>query len=260
MTSTGIGKTFSLTLVAFFAFGAAAMAQFERAFEAHGGLAKWKSYGSVEFNLSWAGAKGTKKDHQLFDLRSREGLITSERYSLGASKGEVWIKPDPAALGGTPPRFYMWTPFYFFGMPFVFADPGAIQEPLGKKSFQGQEYEAVKVMFKKGTGDSPDDFYVAYVDPATGQLKLVAYIVTYPSLRKGKPIDELEQHAIVFQEWQEADGLRVPKVAPFYLWKNENIEGEPLATLEFSNVRFSVNTPNPTKFAKPAEATVAPME
>ncbi len=204
--------------------------------------------------------RGTKKDHQLFDLRSREGLITSDKYSLGASKGEVSIKPNPAALGGTPPRFYMWTPFYFFGMPFVFADPGAIQGSAREKSFQGQEYEVVKVTFKKGTGDSPDDFYVAYADPSTGQLKLVAYIATYPSLRKGKPIDELEQHAIVFQEWQEADGLRVPKMAPFYLWKSENIEGEPLATLEFSKVRFSERAPDATNFTKPADAVVAPME
>lgn len=255
-----IAQTIVFSAGAFFVFGAAALAQLEPTYEAHGGLAKWKSQGSVEFDLSWAGAKGTKKDHQLFDLRSREGLITGERYSLGARQGEVWIRPNPAALGGTPPRFYMWTPFYFFGMPFVFADPGALQEPLGKKSFQGQEYEVVKVTFKKGTGDSPDDFYVAYVDPATGQLKLVAYIVTYPSLRKSKPIDELEQHAIVFQEWQEANGLRVPKVAPFYLWQNENIEGAPLATLEFSNVRFSEKTPDPAKFTKPADAVVAPME
>jgi len=64
----------------------------------------------------------------------------------------------------------MWTPFYFFGMPFVFADPGAIQESLGKKMFQGQEFDAVKITFKKGTGDSSEDFYTAYVDPKSGQL------------------------------------------------------------------------------------------
>lgn len=64
-------------------------------------------------------------------------------------------------------------------------------------------------------------------------LKLVSYVVTYPTMRKGKPIDELEMHAIVFNEWQKAGGLRVPKIAPFYVWKNEKIEGEPLATLQF---------------------------
>ncbi|MDQ6625398.1 MAG: hypothetical protein M3Y69_04530 [Verrucomicrobiota bacterium] len=241
-------------------FSMTAHAQLDPAFAAQGGLEKWKSYGRVEFDLKWSSAKGVKQDHQLFDLRSRDGLITCASYSLGANKGEVWIKPDAKALGGTPPRFYMWTPFYFFGMPFVFADPGAMQEPLGKKTFQGHDYDATKVTFKKGTGDSPDDFYVAYVDPASGQLKLVSYVVTYPMMRKGKPIEELEQHAIVFQEWQDADGLKVPKTAPFYVWKNENIEGEPLATLEFSNVHFSEKEPEQSKFAKPDDAVVAAME
>jgi hypothetical protein len=240
--------------------GAALFAQLDPAIAAQGGLAKWQSYGGVEFDLKWSSAKGVKQDHQLFDLHSREGLITGANYSLGASQGEVWVKPDAKALGGTPPRFYMWTPFYFFGMPFVFADPGAIQEPLGKKVFQGREYDATKVTFKKGTGDTSEDFYVAYVDPGSDQLKLVSYVVTYPPMRKGKPIEELEQHAIVFQEWQEASGLKVPKTAPFYAWKNENIEGEPLATLEFSNVHFRERAPDRSKFARPDGAVVAPME
>ncbi len=174
-------------------------AQLDRALEAHGGLAQWKSFGSVEFGQTWTSAKGVKKDHQLFDLRSRDGLITSDAYTLGASGGEVWIKPALDALGGTPPRFYVWTPFYFFGMPFVFADPGAVQESLGKKMFQGQEFDAVKVTFKKGTGDSSEDFYTVYLDPKSGQMKLVSYVVTYAALRKDKPMDQLEPHALVFR-------------------------------------------------------------
>ncbi len=75
----------------------------------------------------------------------------------------------------------MWTPFYFFGMPFVFADPGVKQEALGQKDFQGQKYDVIKITFAAGTGDAPDDYYIAYVDPASGQLKLSVYVVTYAS-------------------------------------------------------------------------------
>lgn len=239
--------------------GSSAIAQLDPALEAHGGIAKWKSFASVEFDQTWTSAKGVKKDHQLFDLRSRDGLITSDAYTLGASKGEVWIKPALDALGGTPPRFYMWTPFYFFGMPFVFADPGVVQESLGKKMFQGQEFDAVKVTFQKGTGDSSDDFYTAYLDPKSGQMKLVSYVVTYAALRKSKPMDQLEPHALVFEEWQDASGLRVPKRGTFYHWKNENIESEPLGVMEFANVNFSEQAPDAAKFAKPADAVVAPL-
>ncbi len=243
-----------------FLAGSSAFAQLDRAFEAHGGLSKWKSFASVEFDQTWTSAKGVKKDQQLFDLRSRDGLITSDSYTLGASKGEVWIKPALDVLGGTPPRFYMWTPFYFFGMPFVFADPGAVLESLGKKMFQGQEFDAVKVTFKKGTGDSSEDYYIAYVDPKSRQLKLVSYVVTYAALRKDKPMDQLEPHALVFEEWQDANGLRVPKRGTFHNWKNENIEGEPLGVMELSNVAFSEKSPERAKFAKPADAVVATLE
>jgi hypothetical protein len=233
--------------------------QLERSLDAHGGLARWRSFASVEYDLTWENAKGARKDHQLFNLRTRDGLITSAAYTLGSAKGEVWITPGLDALGGTPPRFYMWTPFYFFGMPFVFADPGAAQETLGRKSFQGREYDTTRITFKAGTGDSPEDYYVAYVDPDSGQLRLVEYVVTFPSIRKNKPLEQLEPHAILFEEWQQADGLLVPKAASFYNWKNGNIEGEPLGKLTFSSVQFSVNTPDNAKFAKPAGAVVAPL-
>ena len=252
-------KIAALLVAGLVALATPALAQLDRCLDAQGGLAKWRSFGGVEYDLTWKSARGERKDHQLFDLRTRAGLITGEKYTLGSNGKEVWIKPGLDALGGTPPRFYMWTPFYFFGMPFVFADPGAKQESLGKKSFRGQEYDAVRITFAKGTGDTPDDYYVAYIDPATVHLKLVYYVVTYPAMRKDRPVSQLEPHAIVFEDWQMVDGLLVPKVAPFYKWTGSDIEGEPLGRLEFSNVHFSAQPPDPSKFDKPADAVVAPL-
>jgi hypothetical protein len=83
--------------------------------------------------------------------------------------------------------------------------------------------------------------------------------VTFPSIRKDKPLEQLEPHAILFEEWQQADGLLVPRAASFYNWKNGNIEGEPLGKLTFSAIRLSVNPPDNAKFAKPAGAVVAPL-
>ena len=97
------------------------------------------------------------------------------------------------------------------------------------------------------------------IDPASARLKMVYYVVTYPAMRKGRPVSELEPHAIVFQEWQTVDGLVVPKAAPFYKWTGSDIEGEPLATLEFSSVQFLKQAPDATKFRKPADAIVAPL-
>ena len=114
-----------------------AFAQLDRCLDAHGGLAKWRGFAGVEYDLTWKSAKGVRTDHQLFDLQTRSGLITSDKYTLGSSGGEVWVKPGLEALGGTPPRFYMGTPFYFFGMPFVFADPARSRSRSAKRSFRG---------------------------------------------------------------------------------------------------------------------------
>lgn len=118
----------------------------------------------------------------------------------------------------------------------------------------------MKITYEAGTGDSPDDFYIAYLDPASRRLKLAAYGVTYPALRKGKPLEELERHAIVFEEWQEADGLTVPKTASYYDWKNDTTEGELLGRLSFANVHFSTTQPDAEKFAKPSDAVLALLQ
>jgi hypothetical protein len=88
-----------------------AFGQLERSLAAHGGLEKWRSFAGVEYDLTWKSAKKDNQEHQLFDSHTRSGLITSKDYTIGSSNGEVWIKPGLDTLGGTPPRFYMWTPF-----------------------------------------------------------------------------------------------------------------------------------------------------
>lgn len=248
-----------LLLVSFLALATPAFGQLGPVLDAHGGLEKWRAAAGVEFDLTSRSAKGDRRDHQLFNLQDRAGLITSEKYTVGSEHGEVWIKPGLDAIGGTPPRFYIGTPFYFFGMPFVFADPGSKQESFGTKTFRGKEYDTLKTTFAKGTGDSPDDYYIAYTDPASNQLKLTVYIVTYPAMRKGKAVDQLDRHAIVFDEWQTVDGLVVPKKAQFYKWNGTDLEGDALGALEYSHVHFLKEPPDEAKFRKPADAVVAPM-
>jgi hypothetical protein len=73
-------------------------------------------------------------------------------------------------------------------------------------------------------------------------------------------MDQLEPHALVFDEWQDAAGLRVPKRSSFYNWKDETTEGEPLGVMEFSNVQFSEKQPDAAKFNKPVDAVIAPLD
>jgi len=232
-------------------------AQLEEAYSAHGGLETYKKFNVVEYDLKDLpfSPVGVLNDHQLIDLNSRHVLITSDTYKIGFDGNEAWITPNIEALG-IPPRFYSSTPFYFFGLPFLFADPGANLEPLGIKELNGKKYNVVKVTYDNGVGDTSNDNYVAYIDKDTNQLKLVHYIVTYPPLMQGKTIDELERHAAMYDEWQEADGLSVPKKISFYVWSEDSLGDEALGFIRFENVSFKKESPDPTIFQKPEGAVV----
>ncbi len=111
--------------------------------------------------------------------------------------------------------------------------------------------------FQSGVGDTPVDYYVVYADPGTHQVKLVYYIITYSLLRAGKPVDDLEVHAIVYDKWQQSSGLLLPQLRTFYNWADDAIQGEPLGSVEFFNVEFSMLRPRPAMFGKPDDAVVA---
>lgn len=250
----------STTIIALFIstqFPLLSIAQLDDAYNAHGGLETFKEYSVVEYDLKDLpfSPVGVLNDHQLIDLNSRHILITSDTYKIGFDGTEAWITPNTEALG-IPPRFYSSTPFYFFGLPFLFADPGTNLESQGTKDLDGKEYNVVKVTYDQGIGDTPDDDYVAYIDKDTNQLKLVHYIVTYPPLMQGKSIEELERHAAVYDEWQEVDGLVVPKKISFYVWTEDGLGDESLGSIRFENVSFSKKSPDPAIFKKPEGAVV----
>lgn len=231
-------------------------AQLEGSYTAHGGLETFRSYGTLEYDQSMEIVGAFQlTDHQLIDLNSRNVLITNDTYNIGYDGDEVWITPNMEALG-IPPRFYSSTPFYFLGLPFLFADPGANLESLGTKMLDGKEHKAVKVTFDQGIGDTPDDNYVAYVDKDTNQLKLVHYIVTYPPLMQGKSKEELERHAVVYDDWQEVGGLAVAKKMTFYEWSDDNLGDTAIGSMTVENVSFKKESPDPAIFQKPAGAVV----
>ncbi len=229
------------------------LAQLDKAIQAHGGLEKFREFGTVEYDLrNWPfGKNAPLTDHQVIDLQSRNVFIKSDDYTIGFDGNDVWISPDSKTLG-LPARFYAFTPYYFFGLPFLFADPGVRLESLGTKKLDSKEYDVVKISFGAGVGDTPEDNYVAYFDKDSKRLRLAHYIVTYPLFMEGKQPDQLERHAIVYDEWQEIDGLTVPKKVSFYGWEDEKLVPSSTApSYSYDNVKFKKERPSPKLFAKP---------
>ena len=118
------------------------------------------------------------------------------------------------------------------------------------------EYDVIKVTYDAGIGDTPDDDYVVYIDKDTNQIEILHYIVTYPPLMQGKTIDELERHAAVYNEWQEAGGLIVPKKISFYAWSDDKLGDSPVGSMTFENVSLKKESPDPKVFQKPEGAIV----
>jgi hypothetical protein len=189
-------------------------------------------------------------DHQLIDLKTRKVLITSDTYTIGFDGNEVWVTPDKEAYKGNSARFYHNLQFYFFAIPFVLADPGTYHESLGKKEFQGVNWDVLKTSFDNQVGDAPDDYYLTYSDPQTHQLKLLLYTVTYFSRNVNGNFN-----ARVYDSLQEAGGLLVPAKMISYRWEN-GILGEKRSETSFRNVRFSKEAPDAAQFVVPEDAYI----
>ena len=115
----------------------------DRAIQVHGGLDRFRSFGTLEYDVQL----GDRSEHHLVDLHSRMVLITADQYTIGFDGTDAWVHPDMEAYGGRNPRFYSSLYFYFFGLPFLLADPGTIREDLGPRSVGEKSYDVVKVGF-----------------------------------------------------------------------------------------------------------------
>ena len=115
----------------------------------------------------------------------------------------AWISPPDAKM--PKPRFQLYTWPYFAMVPFKLDDAGASLAPMPPAAMSGDAGEAMaraKMTFSAGTGDSPDDWYVLYVDPQN-RLKAMAYIVTYGTdAAKAQP----QPHAIVYDDFTDVPG------------------------------------------------------
>lgn len=214
---------------------------FERSLAAHGGLEQFKAFRSLEYTLeNWPfSQKAPLTDLQRVDLKNRKVLIEGRGYRLGYDGEGVWVE-NPKALG-TPAEFYYATPYYFSLVPFVFADPGTRFEDLGMGRLGDREYHSIRVTYESGTGDTPEDYYILYLDPETYVVRMMTYIVSFPAFRQGKAVSELEPHVIVYKDFQEVEGLQMPHEFVFYNWdaEAEDLMEEPRGGAVFSGMKLS---------------------
>lgn len=214
--------------------------------DGHGGLEQWNKMKTMEF--SYPKREGTEL-HQV-DLPTRKVRITHENYTIGFDGKEAWVTPDKEALGGVSARFYHNLIFYFYAIPYVLADPGTNYEVLPSRTINGKELNAIKVSFNDGVGDAPDDYYIAHFDKKTNEMYLLLYTVTYFSGESNENFG-----AIVFDDWKEVNGLKIPKTMKGYKYAADTL-GEQRYIHEFSDLKLSETALDPSIFERPDNAVI----
>lgn len=113
-------------------------------------------------------------------ILARNGQVSVE---LGTQDGEnFWTvrdgvrSYDPGALRLA--RRVSLLSHFFSNLPFKFAEPHANLEFKGEQTLEGVTYEKVRIHWGNGIGETPDDWFVLYVNKRTGIFEKLHYIAT----------------------------------------------------------------------------------
>ena len=217
--------------------------------EAHGGWEQWNHMNNLCFELD--GKNGTET--HTTDLKNRKAKIEHKDWSIGYDGNQVWLLENEEDTYSGNARFYHNLMFYFYAMPFILSDDGIVYSEMEPTELDGKLYNGIKVSYKNGVGDSPEDEYKLFFHPDTHKMEWLGYTVTF-----GKDEKSDKWSYIKYDDWQEVNGLQLPRKLTWYNVEN----GKP--TDERNDLLFSKVTVSPQKldasvFAKPEGAVVVPL-
>jgi hypothetical protein len=212
----------SLSIILFFAammcaFAGAVRAQesarqvVERMVAAHGGMEAWTEAPSVTFTDTWTrpGAPGARTSTVQVEQGRRRAVL--EFPDMNATVGWDGEKAWSVNWSGGPPRFLALLNYYFVCLPWLVEDPGVVlHEPQTRTLWDDPtEYIAIRVTYEPGVGDTPDDYYILFIDPQTYRLHGCEYVVTYPGLVP-EGMEHTPPHILIYESLTTVDGLVVP--------------------------------------------------
>lgn len=215
---------------------AAGEASFAGPIEESHGLEAWRSQPAFAADLAVDyGGNQVLAGRMLFPTDLATSRLDLTDGTVAVFDGQrAWVYPASSPLQRA--RFHLLTWPYFLAVPMKLRDPGARLEPLGPRELQGETYDAARLSFEPGVGDTPGDWYLLYRDRETGRLAAMAYIVTYGTSRTQA---EQEPHAITYGDFVDVDGVAIPTRWQFWRWsEEEGAHGEPIGRVELADPGF----------------------
>ena len=207
----------------------------------HGGLATWWNNGPLYFRFNYQPRKGTGTPRDTYETAdywssvARHQRVSDPNTEYGWTGSQAWYLPDSAEIPYNT-RFWALTPYYFAGMPFVFADEGvnlSAEEPV---VYEGETYDAVRVTFGEGVGDAPEDYYVLYLHPETGRLSAIRYVVSYPGYFPDG--GHSQEKLMTYEGEQKISGITLPEKHRTFMWEADGSMGDYVTDITLGDVRF----------------------
>ena len=186
--------------------------------KAHGGLDTWSSAPTVSFKDDFkpAGAPAGMVSEVTVEQGQRRAYIDypDMAMNLGWDGEKAWSVDWKLPY---PPRFMALLNYYFVNLPWLTQDPGVVLGDVSTAKLWDDptDYITVRMTFESGVGDTPDDYYVLYIDPKTHMMKGCRYTVTYTSLLP-EGMTHTPEHTLVFDSFETVDGLEVPTQYTIY--------------------------------------------
>ncbi len=217
-------------------------------------LGEWQAKDGFQFNF-YLEFGGTKRMQALVIMETSGSKVRMELDNgiVATFDGEEgWYTPDTTEFKNA--RFNIRTWPYFVEAAMKLSDPGSHMEEFGLVTLNGKVYDAGRMTFDDGVGDSPKDWYIAYADTATNMLEVLAYIVTYK-----KTVEEAnaDPHAIVYSKYVDVEGIPVASQWDFYAWRSDAGLTDKLGHARLSNMQFVQI--HDSLFAAPPGAVKTPL-
>ncbi len=216
-----------------------------KSMEFHGGLSRWWTNGPVYYRFNYQPRNGTGTPRDTYELAdywsslTRHQRVSNPSVEYGWDGEKAWYFPDSAQIPYNT-RFWALTPYYFAGMPFVFADEGVSLALEDATAYEGEEYHIVRVTFGENVGDAPDDYYVLYIDQEMFRLTAIRYVVSYPGyFPEG---GHTQEKLMTYEGEQEVQGITFPVKHRTFMWEVDGSLGAYVTDTELSEIAFRPDT------------------
>lgn len=189
--------------------------------EAHGGMERWTSAPTVSWEDEFR--RGDAESGQPSRVTVEQGSRRAYIDYPGSEQSMAWDGEKAWSVDWSspaPPRFVALLDYHFLNLPWLARDPGVNLSRPGEARLWAVPddptvYRTVKITYDEGVGDTPDDYYMLYIDPETDLLKANEYIVTYEALLP-EGVEHTPPHLLVYDEYETVASLVVPSHYTIY--------------------------------------------